>query len=74
VDARRALVDRVPALDLVAEHVDVVVQGLRRRVRRGIRERDRFVDPLDRGRIELLRLAVAERFVARTFPSVRQHM
>src|SRR5215210_6386763 len=46
VDARRALVDRVPAADLAAELVDVVVQRLGLGVRRLVGERDGLVDGL----------------------------
>src|SRR5215210_3145352 len=44
VRRRRALVERVPAPHLAAEHVDVVVQRLRCRVRRGVGELHRLVD------------------------------
>ena len=63
VHAGRALVDRVPALHLVAEHVDVVVERLRRREGRLVGERDRLVDPRDRRLVHLLRLALLEHAV-----------
>ena len=44
----RALVDRVPALHLVAEHVDVVVERLERGLGARVGELDRLVDDLDR--------------------------
>ena len=60
VHAGGALVDGVPALDLVAEHVDVVVERLGRREGRLVGERDGLVDPLDDRLVELLRLALLE--------------
>ena len=55
-----SLVDRVPALNLVAEHVDVVVERLGGRERRLVGERNRLVDAGDRRIVQLLRLAFLE--------------
>ena len=60
VHAGGPLVDRVPAPDLVAEDVDVVVQRLRCRERRLVGERDRLVDPLHGFLVEPLGLVLVE--------------
>src|SRR4029453_17838048 len=60
VHAGGALVDRVPALDLVAEDVDVVVQRLGRRELRLVRETDGLVDALDHGPTPLLASALPQ--------------
>ena len=60
VHAGGALVDRVPALDLVAEDVDVVVERLGRRERRLVGELDGLVDPADDLLVEPLGLALLE--------------
>src|SRR4051812_27329613 len=54
VDAGRTRVDRVPAADLAAEHVDVVVERLGLGVPRVVGELDRLVDDGDRRLVELL--------------------
>src|SRR4051794_33390760 len=53
-NAGAALVDRVPAPDLVAEHVDVVVERLGRREGRLVGVGDRLVDALDGRAVEVL--------------------
>src|SRR4051794_18152014 len=60
VHAGRALVDGVPALDLVAEHVDVVVERLGRRERRLVGEADGLVDDTDDGLVDAVGLALLE--------------
>src|SRR5918997_2788827 len=60
VRRRRALVDGVPAAHLVAEHVDVVVEVVGRRMRRGVGERDGAVDALDRLAVHRLALLLVE--------------
>ena len=50
----RALVHRVPALHLVAEHVHVVVERLERRRGALVRELHRLVDDLDRLAVQFL--------------------
>src|SRR5436189_47744 len=62
---RRALlgvrrVDRPPAADLVAEHVDVVVERVGLGVRRGVGERDGVVDDGDDLLVHPLRVAVLQ--------------
>ena len=59
VHLRCAFVDRVPALDLVAEHVDVVVQRLEREAGRRdlmefVRHCGRLDKPVGQHQIELL--------------------
>src|SRR4051794_40217097 len=60
MDARGALVDGVPALDLVAEHVDVVVERLGRREGRLVGEAHGVVDDADDGLVHAIGLALLE--------------
>src|SRR5262245_22584559 len=60
VNDRRPLIDRVPTLNLIAEHVNVVVERLERRLRARVRELDRPVDRLDRLAVELLDAGVVD--------------
>src|SRR6185436_4119697 len=59
VDAGRALVEGVPAADLVAEDVDVVVERLRLWVGRRVGEGDGLVDDRDGLLVDLLDVLLA---------------
>src|SRR6478735_7184550 len=58
VDTRGALVDRVPATDLVAEHVDVVVEGRGLGMGRPVGERDGLVDDRDGLLVDVLHVVL----------------